>query len=319
VLVIGIVLHRQGAVTAGTVFVLYRYSQMVRYPLERIAEQLREVQKALAGATRAAALLATEPGLEPGGRAALPDGPLGIDIDHVSFAYGDDRPVLHDLDLRIAPGSHLGVVGRTGSGKTTLGRLLLRLYDPVSGAVRAGGVDLRAVEAAALRQRIAVVTQDVQLFRASVRDNLTLFGALEASDDRLRSVLDELELGPWLAAQPAGLDTDMAGGDGLSAGEAQLVAFARAFLTDPGLVVLDEASSRLDPETEQRIALATDRLLRGRTAVIIAHRLATLETVDEILVLDGGRVLEHGARAALAPDPASAFARLVAAGTGVRA
>ncbi|MDD9369886.1 MAG: ATP-binding cassette domain-containing protein, partial [Acidimicrobiales bacterium] len=179
-----------------------------------------------------------------------------------------------------------------------------------TGAVRLGGVDVRDLTLAAVRARVAVVTQDVELFRASVRDNLTLFGTRPADDDRLRSVVRQVGLGDWLDALPDGLDTHLDGGQALSAGEGQLVAFARAFLADPAVVVLDEASSRLDPVTEARVAEATDTLLDGRTAVIIAHRLDTLDRVDEIAVVDAGRIVEHGRRRDLALVPTSHYARL---------
>ncbi|KPV45922.1 helicase, partial [Kouleothrix aurantiaca] len=170
------------------------------------------------------------------------------------------------------------------------------------------GTDLRDLPLAVLRRQIGMVTQEVQLFHASVRDHLTLFDPA-ISDERIMAALAELELLPWLGRLPGGLDAELApGGGGLSAGEAQLLAFARVFLQNPALVILDEASSRLDPATEQLIAHATARLLHGRTAIVIAHRLATVEQVDQILLLDGGRVAEFGPRAALAADPASRFA-----------
>jgi ATP-binding cassette, subfamily B, bacterial len=176
--------------------------------------------------------------------------------------------------------------------------------------VRVGDTNVRALTLEALRDRVAVVTQDVELFRASVRDNLTLFGRRAATDDELRAVLGEVGLGAWVDALPDGLDTRLSGSHGLSAGEGQLLAFARAFLAEPSVVVLDEASSRLDPVTERRITRATERLLTGRTAVVIAHRLDTLDRVDQIAVLDRGRVAEQGPRAALAADPTSRYAGL---------
>jgi ABC-type multidrug transport system fused ATPase/permease subunit len=310
-------LHRRGTMSLGVVLALFRYAQMVRVPLERAAEQLPELQRALAGTSRAAALLAEQPTVRwpaPADAVPLPAGALAVDLDGVELAYGDRRAprALHSVELHLAPGATLGVVGRSGSGKTTLGRLLVRFWDPTSGTVRLGGVDLRAVTAADLRRRVAVVTQDVELLRASVRDNLTVLGAADADDDRLRAVLDDVGLGPWLQRLPLGIDTVLDDAVGLSAGEAQLLALARAFLSDPGLVVLDEASSRLDPDTEAAVARATDRLVTGRTAVVIAHRLATLDRVDEIAVIDAGEVVEHGRRAALAADPSSRFAALLA-------
>jgi ATP-binding cassette, subfamily B, bacterial len=317
-LVTGIVLQQRGVITIGAVLTLYRYADMLRRPLEQIAEQLKEFQKAMAGARRASTLLATVPRIAdgPDDGSALPAGPLAVDLDDITFRYDPDdteaTPALRDVDLHVPAGAHLGLVGRTGSGKTTIGRLLARIWDvpPNSGAVRVGGTDVRALTLDALRDRVAVVTQDVELFRASVRDNLTLFGRRAATDDELRAVLGEVGLGAWVDALPDGLDTRLSGSHGLSAGEGQLLAFARAFLAEPSVVVLDEASSRLDPVTERRITRATERLLAGRTAVVIAHRLDTLDRVDQIAVLDRGRVVEHGPRAALAADPASRYARL---------
>ncbi|HUF31973.1 MAG TPA: ABC transporter ATP-binding protein [Acidimicrobiales bacterium] len=314
-LAVGILLLDRGIITLGAVFALFRYAQLLRQPLERIAEQLRELQKALAGATRAARLLATERTLVDGplGPEALPSGPLSVDLEGVTLTYAEGTVAVRDLDLHLAPGTHLGVVGRTGSGKTTLGRLLLRFWDATEGTVRVGGVDVADLQLGALRRRIAVVTQDVELLRASVRENLTLYGRWPATDERLVEVLGEVGLGGWLAGLPEGIDTQLAGTGGLSSGEAQLLAFARAFLAEPDLIVLDEASSRLDPATEATMAAAMHRLLEGRTAVIVAHRLATLEEVDEIAVLDGGRLVEHGERSRLAADPTTRYARLLRA------
>ncbi len=315
-LALGFVLYDRDIVTIGQVLALFRYSEMLRQPLERIAEQLKEFQKAMAGARRASILLSTEPTIVPGplGADALAPGALDVDLDDVTFAYGEGAPALRGVDLHVAAGTHVGIVGRTGSGKTTIGRLVLRLWDTTHGSVRIGGVDVRDLDTAALRTRIAVVTQDVELFRASLRDNLTLYGTRPADDASLVAALVEVGLGDWLAHTPHGLDTELDGGRSLSAGEAQLLALARAFLSDPSLVVLDEASSRLDPITEARLAAATRRLLDGRTALIVAHRLSTLDDVDEIVVVDDGRIVEHGRREALAFDPTSRYAALLAAG-----
>jgi ABC-type multidrug transport system fused ATPase/permease subunit len=289
----GILLQQRGAITVGAVLALYRYGDMLRRPLEQIAEQFKEFQKAMAGARRASTLLATEPAVVdgPDDGSGLPAGPLAVDLDGVTFSYDGRRAAVAGLDLHLAPGTHLGVVGRTGSGKTTVGRLLTRFWDADSGAVRVGGVDVRELQVAALRRRVAVVTEDVDL----------------------RAVLDRVGLGPWTASLPDGLDTPIEGGGGLSAGEGQLVAFARAFLADPDLVVLDEASSRLDPDTEARIGAAMRSLLDGRTAVVIAHRLDTLAEMDEIAVLDRGHMVEHGSRPALAARPGGHYARLLLA------
>jgi ABC-type multidrug transport system fused ATPase/permease subunit len=237
-----------------------------------------------------------------------------VQFDHVTFAYDEDPAVLQDVSLHIAPGEVVGLLGRTGSGKTTLTRLLLRLYDPTAGAIRLDGVDLRDARRADLRRRVGMVTQEVQLFHATIRDNVTFFDT-GIDDARITRALDELGLGDWLAALPRGLDTMLeAGGGGLSAGESQLLAFTRIFLKDPGLVILDEASSRLDPATERLVERAVGRLLEGRTGIIIAHRLDTVDRADTILILEDGRVVEHGPRAALALDSGSRFAGLLRTG-----
>lgn len=308
-----VALYRQGAVSIGSVVVLFRFSQMLREPLDRIAEQLSQMQKAVAGARRAARLLGTRSSLPAGRGARLPDGPLGVELDGVALAYSSGRSALAGIDLRLAPGTVLGVVGRTGSGKTSLGRLLLRLWDPTAGTVRVGGTDLRELDEDHLRRRVAVVAQEVDVFRASVRDNLTVLGTVPATDAALVSALVDVGLGDWFADLAHGLDQVIDGTAELSAGEAQLLAFARVLLVDPGLVVLDEASSRLDPDTERRLAAATTRLRQGRTVVIIAHRLSTLDAVDEVCVVDGGRIIEHGDRRRLAADPDSRFGHLLAA------
>jgi ATP-binding cassette subfamily B protein len=307
-----------GTLTIGAVYLVFHYSDMMREPLEQIRQQMEVLQKASAGIARVEELLAVRPRLDESGTAGLPPGPLPVDLRDVHFAYQDEaangETVLEGITLALAPGRVVGVLGRTGSGKSTLARLLTRLYDPVAGEVLLGGTPLAAVSPEARRARIAMVTQEVQLFRGSVRDNLTFF-TTGIADERLWEVLYSLGLGDWAAALPSGLDTVLeTGSAGLSAGQAQLLAFARVFLRDPGLVILDEASSRLDPVTEALIERAVDRLLAGRTGVVIAHRLATVERADDILILEAGQVVEWGARAALAADPESRFSRLLRTG-----
>jgi len=301
----------------GSVLALLRFSQLVSDPLWRVAEQLAEAQKAVAGTGRAARLLATEPAIVDGTGVDLPDGPLAVELRNITFGYGTGHPVLTGVNLVVPAGSTLGVVGRTGSGKTTVGRLVARLWDTEQGEVLVGGVDVRRLRLADLRRGIGIVTQEVELFRASLRDNLTIFGTLPADDGQLQRVLVDVGLEDWFRSLPRGLDQHLDGNDELSAGEGQLLAFARVLLADPALVILDEASSRLDPVTEARLAGATDRLLAGRTALIIAHRLATLDRVDRICVLDHGRVVEHDDRSLLAADSSSHYHGLLLAGQAV--
>jgi ATP-binding cassette subfamily B protein len=298
----------------GTAFIIYYYTQILFQPMHLLAEQIDDFQKASAGYVRIRELLQTRATLVDGAHVEFPLGPLAVDFQNVSFAYDEDDMVARDITFHIAPGRVLGLLGRTGSGKTTIARLLLRLYDPIAGTIRLGDVELRAAHRSDLRKHIGVVTQDVQLFRATVRDNLTLFDKT-IDDARIVAALADLGLDAWRRSLPHGLDTVLASaGGGLSAGEAQLLAFTRVFLRNPGVVVLDEASSRLDPATERVIERAVDKLLQGRTGIIIAHRLGTVHRADEILILDDGRVAEYGSREMLARDPESRFAVLLQSG-----
>jgi ABC-type multidrug transport system fused ATPase/permease subunit len=304
-----------GAITLGSVYVVFRYTGMLRQPLERLTRQMNSFLTATGATVRVRELLATPARVVDGPGATLPDGALSIELDGVSFAY-ESEPVLRDVSCCVEAGEVLGLLGRTGSGKTTISRLLFRLHDPAKGAVRLGGIDIRQTRLESLRGRIGLVTQDVQLFQGTLRDNVALFDRA-VSDERLREVFSVLGLDGWLGGFPFGLDTPLgAGGRGLSAGEAQLVALARVFLKDPGLVVLDEASSRLDPATQRLLQRAVTRLLDGRTGVVIAHRLATVERADRILILEAGRVAEVGLRSVLARAPESRFSQLLRVGIG---
>ncbi|HSH82304.1 MAG TPA: ABC transporter ATP-binding protein, partial [Herpetosiphonaceae bacterium] len=252
-----------------------------------------------------------EPDIRDGPGIALPLDALSVELHDVSFGYAPAVPTLRNVSFRLEPRGSLGILGRTGSGKTTIARLLLRLYDPTSGIIRVGGIDVHAARLAELRQRVALVTQDVQIFYASVRDNITVFDAGVPDEEILRALKD-LGLWEWYQQLPLGLDTLLqSGGNSLSAGEAQLLALTRVFLLNPGIVILDEASSRLDPATERLVDRAVRRLLRDRTSLIIAHRLATIRHVDEILILEDGEVREQGKREQLAEDPRSLLFRLL--------
>jgi len=312
--VLAAALFQHNGLSLGTAFLIYYYTQLLFQPLNFISTQVDDFQKASAGIVRIQELLAIQPTLHDGPGAPFPPGALAVEFDGVTFGYDEDEPVIHDLSFRVAPGQVLGLLGRTGSGKTTITRLLLRLYDPTAGEIRLGGVPLPAARRGDLRRHIGMVTQEVQLFRGTVRENMTFFDPA-ISDARLLAALAELGLAEWGRGLPQGLDTLIgAGGSGLSAGEAQLLAFTRIFLRDPGLVILDEATSRVDPATERLIERAITRLLQGRTGLIIAHRLGTVQRADSILILEDGQVIEAGPRAALAADPGSHFAHLLRSG-----
>jgi len=313
-MVTGFYLYRQGSMTIGTVYLMIYYANLLGRPIRELTQQIETLQNIGAATQRLAELRAIENKLHDGPGATVPGGALSLAFDDVSFEYDEGEPVLQDLAFTLQPGTVMGLLGRTGSGKTTLARLVYRLYDPSAGQILLGGVESRQPTIRGLRERVAIVTQDVQLFQASVRDNLTFFDP-GIPDERIHAVIEELELGDWYGSLSEGLDTKLeTGGRGLSAGEAQLLAFTRVFLRDPGLVILDEASSRLDPATEQLIERAIDRLLRGRTAIIIAHRLGTVQRADEIMILRDGRVVEYGERERLAADPNSRFYSLLQTG-----
>lgn len=321
-------LFTQQAITLGTAYLVIWYTDRLLRPLNEITTQMQNAQKAVAGMNRVLELHKTTSAIQnrPAqhqssqhqSAAHLSTGAPALHFDHVTFRYHTGEPILHDLSFHLPAGNVMGLLGRTGSGKTTITRLLFRLYDPEQGSIRLGAednlVDIQQIDLDTLRSRIGLVTQNVQLFQATVRDNLTFFDN-RWTDDEITEVLTTLGLAPWLTRLPHGLDTELQSeGSSLSAGEAQLLAFTRVYLQDPDLVILDEASSRLDPATERLIERAIDKLLAGRTAIIVAHRLATVQRADQILILEEGRVQEYGIRQQLAADPTSRFSALLQTG-----
>ena len=328
---VGSALYAQQALSLGTVYLIFQYTALLAEPLERIRTQLEQLQKADAGIARIAELLATKSALPDGTGANWQSGAaLTVSVQNVSFAYPADSSgtgsnstgssgtgssaekknenVLEKLSFTLGAGRVLGLLGRTGSGKTTLARLLMRFYDPQSGAVTLDGIDLRTARLEQVRAQVTLVTQNIELLSASVRDNLTFFDS-SITDARLWDALERVGLHGWARGLGAELDTVVESG-ALSAGESQLLAFARVFLRNPSVIVLDEASSKLDPATEALLERAMTELLRGRTAIIIAHRLKTIERADDILILECGRVLEAGTRVGLTANPHSVFSSL---------
>jgi ABC-type multidrug transport system fused ATPase/permease subunit len=318
-LIVGAYLWSQQTITIGTVYLLYYYTNILSEPIEQIRNQFEDLQQADASIYRITDLLQVQSQLRTNGEKLLPPGALCVVCENVSFSYNDrsletNDLVLQDVSFHLPAGQVLGLLGRTGSGKTTLARLLLRLYDPQLGSIRLGGVPIDQTPLPELPGKVGLVTQDVQLFQTTVRNNLTFFNP-DISSDRIYETIEMLGLSEWLHSLPNGLETNLGpDSSGLSAGQAQLLAFTRVFLKNPGLVILDEASSRLDPMTERLIEKAIDKLLMGRTAIIIAHRLATVERANQILILDKGKVSEYGEREELANNPNSRFAQLLKAG-----
>ncbi|HKX67509.1 MAG TPA: ABC transporter ATP-binding protein [Intrasporangium sp.] len=295
VLVVGTVLAANGRLTLGELLAFLFLVNLFTMPVQQATEILNELQNAVAGWRRVIGIIDTPADVaDPADGVTLPRGPISVRFDGVAFAYPGGEPVLHDIDLAIAPRSRVAIVGETGSGKSTLAKLLTRLMDPTTGRVLIDEVDLRTIRFASLRQRVVLVPQEGFLFDASLLDNVR-FGRPNASGDDVRLAVRELGLEAWVATLPLGLATDVGQrGESLSAGERQLVALARAYLADPDLLVLDEATSAVDPSTEVRLQRALDSLTRGRTSIAIAHRLSTAEAADEVVVVDAGRIVERG-------------------------
>lgn len=313
-LLLAFFLYRNGSLTLGTAMMLFFYTDLLNEPITTIREQMDEMQRARAALGRLVNLKAVSPSITDGQGAALPSGPLPVTADQVAFHYEEGRPVLKGLTFQLEPGRVLGILGRTGSGKSSLIRLLCRQYDPQAGTVRVGGVDIRHLRLDDLRSRVGLITQEVGLFGGTLRENLALFNP-NLTDQQIWNAVAGLGLLEWFGRFDEGLDSRIGpAGGGLSAGEAQLLALVRLSLRDPGLIILDEFTARIDPVTEALLQTAVDRLLAGRTAVIIAHRLTTVERADQILVLEQGEIAEWGPRALLALDPLSHYSQLRNAG-----
>jgi ATP-binding cassette, subfamily B, bacterial len=311
VLLTGMAIGPEGGLTVGTLVAFAFLVTIFLEPVAEFTEILDMTQQAVAGWKKVLDVLDTPVEVEdPRPGRSLPARALDIEVDRVSFAYHGGPPVLTGVSVAIPAGTRVALVGTTGSGKTTLAKLLIRLADPTAGTIRVAGVDLCQVSLASLRSALVMVPQDGFLFDTSVAENVRM-GRPDAGDREVRAAFDALELGPWVDGLPRGVHTRVGErGDYLSVGERQLVALARGYLADPGCLILDEATSAVDPATEVALRNAIQRLTEGRTALTIAHRLATAEHADLILVLERGRLVQQGTHAQLLADPGGAYARL---------
>ncbi len=308
-LILGGLMVSAGAITLGTAFILFQYTQQIRRPLDTIVERYETAQKAVSALNRVSKLRAERPTILDLGTTSPPPGPLAVQLDGVSFNYYADEPVLQDITFSLGAGRSLGVVGRSGSGKTTLSRLILRLLETDSGTLALGGVPIADIPMDELRQRVALIPQEVQLYDGSLRDNVTMFGS-DAPDEVLERTLTDIGLGHLLDGD--GLHRSIFDSDlGLSAGESQLLALARVWVRSPDLVVLDEATARIDPRSEKIVQDTINDLLASRTSIVIAHRLSTLSQVDDIAVFDQGRLVEFGPRKELADRNGGRYAAML--------
>ncbi|GIJ52017.1 multidrug ABC transporter ATP-binding protein [Virgisporangium aliadipatigenens] len=314
VIVVGLRLGIDGTLSVGRITAFLFLVLLFIQPVQVATEMLNEAQNAIAGWRRVLDIGDVAPDVaDPGEHAGdLPAGPIEVRFEHVDFAYPHGPTVLRDVDLTIRAQSRVAVVGETGSGKTTFAKLLTRLMDPAEGRVVLSGVPLSEVGFGSLRRRVVMVPQDGFLFDTTVAANLR-FARPDLSDEALLLAFQELGLADWVAALPHGIDTPVGErGEALSVGERQLVALARAYVADPDLLVLDEATSAVDPATEVRLQRTLDAVTRGRTTVAIAHRLSTAQAADEVIVFDRGEVVQRGPHAVLVAEPESVYGKLFA-------
>jgi ABC-type multidrug transport system fused ATPase/permease subunit len=311
VLMYGAVLAIDGEVTPGVLAAFLLYLRQFFEPMQEISQFYNTFQSASAALEKLSGVLEEEPSVpQPIKPVPLDDARGELHLDHVRFAYVSDRPVLPDLELEVPSGMTLALVGTTGAGKTTLAKLVSRFYDPTDGRITLDGVDLRDLTEDDLRKAVVMVTQENFLFNGTVADNIR-FGRPDASIEEVVAAAQAIGAHDFIIGLPEGYETQVANRGGrLSAGQRQLVAFARAFLADPAVLILDEATSSLDVPSERLVQHALRTILAERTAIIIAHRLSTVEIADRVLVMEHGEIVEDGAPSDLIAGGSGRFSDL---------
>ncbi|KWX24583.1 ABC transporter [Mycolicibacterium wolinskyi] len=300
-----------GEMTIGTLAAFLLYLRMFFEPMQEISQFFNTFQSASSALEKLAGVLAEKPGIaDPAHPVALSEVKGDIEFHDVQFSYTPGRPVLPGLTLQVPAGQTVALVGTTGAGKTTIAKLIARFYDPTSGAVTLDGIDLRDLSQSELRRHVVMVTQENFMFEGTIADNIR-FGRPDATDEQVRAAAQAVGADRFIATLADGYDTDVAKRGGrLSAGQRQLVAFARAFLADPAVLILDEATSSLDIPSERMVQRALETVLADRTALVIAHRLSTVQIADRVLVLEHGRIVEDGPPADLIERADGAYAAL---------
>lgn len=313
---VSLYLWNKGLITIGTIYLIFNYTQILRRPIEQIRVNIQQLQSASASVVRVSELFNVEPKIKYGKEKLEEEKPLKIEFNNVDFQYEEGVDVLKDISIKVERGRVLGILGHTGSGKTTLARLIVRMYDVKNGEILINNKNITSIMEEELTKNIAYVTQDVQILTATIRDNITMFKK-DINDEEIIKVIYNLGFKEWYEGLSNGLDTKLEMGDkSLSAGEAQLLAFVRVFLRNPKLIILDEATSRIDSLTEKLIENALDKLLQHRTCIIIAHRFSTLNRADDILLLQDGTIVETGERKSLLNDRSSQYYNLIQHGIG---
>lgn len=309
---IAVILWDRGLVTLGTVYLIHTYTGMVFDRLQDFRNYLTKLQTSKAGLLRVKEMLDIESSIEEGSL-EIEERSLTLEVKNLSFGYSEDNDVLHNINFQLNSGDRLGIMGETGCGKTTLAKLLSRLYEYDRGDILLNGMSVKKIKSESLRHAIAYCTQEIRFFHGTLRDNITLYRE-DFSDDKIHAAIEQMGLSKWFEKFPEGLGTNLEMGENsLSAGEAQVISILRLFLEDPVIVILDEISSRLDYVTEQMILSALDVLTQNRTVITIAHKSTALKWIDSIMILKDGRIVEYGSKEELLKNEAGKFSGLIKA------